>query len=236
MDQARPGVPAQLPLGIRWNDAASFESFHPAGNGQALAAVERLVPGDEQCVYLHGAPATGKSHLLQAASRAVGESGAPVAYLPLAQELDLTPDVLDGLENLSLVALDDVSVLAGAPAWEEALFHAFNRIRDHGARLLISGHDRPDAMGFLLPDLVSRLQWGLLERLHTMADEDKIGALRHRARLRGLDLPAEAGRYMLRRQPRDVHSLFQLLETLDRAALAEQRRLTVPFLRRWLGD
>lgn len=230
-----PPPTVQLPLAIRWNDAASFDSFHAAGNRQALAAVERLLTGSEGCVYLHGASGTGKSHLLQAASRCFGADGAPVAYVPLGQNLCLSPEVLHGLETLQLVALDDLGAVACKPAWEEGVFHAFNRMRDTGTRVLLSASARPEAIGFQLPDLVSRLQWGLMERLSPMDDEQKLGALRHRARLRGLDLPLDVGRYLLRRQPRDTTSLFRLLEVLDRAALAEQRRLTIPFLRRVLG-
>nr|WP_290636038.1 DnaA regulatory inactivator Hda [Aquisalimonas sp.] len=236
MAQLPPLKSAQLPLGIRWNDAASMESFCPGANAQALAAVERLLAGGEQCVYLHGAAGTGRSHLLQAASRALGDRGQSVAYLPLGQGLPLSPEVLDGMERLALVALDDLDAIAGEPAWEEAVFHAFNRLRDSGVRVLISAGDRPEAAGFLLPDLVSRLQWGLMQRLRPMDDDDKLAALRHRAGLRGLDLPAEVGRYLMRRQPRDTASLFQLLETLDQAALAEQRRLTVPFVREVLAQ
>lgn len=236
MAQLPPLKSPQLPLGIRWNDAASLESFHAAANAQALAAVQRLLSGDEQCVYLHGAAGTGKSHLLQAASRAVGDRGEAVAYLPLGQGLPLSPEVLEGMEGLALVALDDLDAIAGTPDWEEAVFHAFNRLRDSGVSILVSAGDRPEAAGFQLPDLVSRLQWGLLERLRPMDDQDKLDALRHRAGLRGLELPAEVGRYLMRRHPRDSGSLFELLETLDRAALAEQRRLTVPFVREVLSD
>ncbi|MDN3519226.1 DnaA regulatory inactivator Hda [Aquisalimonas lutea] len=227
--------PVQLPLGIRWEDAASLASFHPAGNARALAAVERLLAGEETCVYLHGPGGTGKSHLLQAAARAGSERGDPVAYLPLSERASLRPEILEGMERLDLLALDDLHCIAADAAWEEALFHAFNRMRDAGTALLLSAADRPDAVGLVLPDLVSRLQWGLRERLRPMDDDDKLAALRHRARLRGLELPAEAGAYLLRRQPRDMDSLFRLLDVLDRAALAEQRRLTIPFLRRVLA-
>ena len=52
-----------------------------------------------------------------------------------------------------------------------------------------------------------------------------------RARARGLDLSDEVGVYLLRRCPRDTHALFALLERLDKASLAAQRRLTIPFVR-----
>ena len=41
--------------------------------------------------------------------------------------------------------------------------------------------------------------------------------------------------YLLRRCPRDMDSLFNLLNRLDQASLAAQRRLTIPFVRDLLG-
>lgn len=227
-----PSTPEQLALGIRWDDTASLESFHAGENRQPLAAVQRLLAGAEQLVYLHGVAGTGKSHLLQAAARDCSRRGVAAAYLPLGQNLQ--PELLEGMEQLGLVALDDLEAVAGDPTWENALFHGFNRMRDAGTAVLIAACDRPDAIGLGLADLVSRLQWGLMERLRRMDDGQRLAALRHRAGLRGLELPQEAGQYLLRRQPRDLRSLFALLEVLDRAALAEQRRLTVPFIRKVL--
>ena len=56
-----------------------------------------------------------------------------------------------------------------------------------------------------------------------------------RARLRGFELPQETSRWLQRRFPRDMRRLYDLLDTLDEAALAAQRRLTVPFIREVLG-
>lgn len=59
--------------------------------------------------------------------------------------------------------------------------------------------------------------------------------LRLRARRRGLAIDEAAIDWLLRRVDRDLSSLTRLLDQLDRASLAEQRRITVPFLRQVLG-
>ncbi|MGH8133078.1 MAG: HdaA/DnaA family protein [Steroidobacteraceae bacterium] len=51
------------------------------------------------------------------------------------------------------------------------------------------------------------------------------------ARLRGLELPDETWQWLRRRYPRDMRALYELLDTLDEAALSAQRRLTIPFIR-----
>jgi DnaA family protein len=60
-------------------------------------------------------------------------------------------------------------------------------------------------------------------------------ALRVRALARGLDMPDETALYLQRRFPRDLRTLYELLDQIDDAAFREQRRLTVPFIREVLA-
>ncbi len=124
-----------------------------------------------------------------------------------------------------------MSVIAGQDDWERGLFDLFNRVRQSGGTLLIAGEKRADQAGFRLPDLVSRLGWGVTYVLKPLDDEAVSAALVYRARARGLQLPEETAQYLLRRFPRDLPTLFALLDTLDTASLIEQRRLTVPFVK-----
>ena len=89
-----------------------------------------------------------------------------------------------------------------------------------------------------LPDLVSRLAWGLTLYLQLLNDDDKLSALQLRAGKRGFDLPDNVGRYLLSHNTRDLSSLFDLLDHLDEASLAAQRKLTIPFVKKVaeLGD
>jgi DnaA family protein len=48
-------------------------------------------------------------------------------------------------------------------------------------------------------------------------------------------MPDETASYLLRRLPRDMPALFDLLDQLDEASLAAQRKLTVPFVKSVLG-
>lgn len=228
--------PSQLALDIRLDSGASFASYFVGANHEVVGAVRALAEGQgEPLLYLYGSPGLGKSHLLQASCRLAAERGQAVAYLPLQTALGWSPDVVEGLEALSLVAVDDVDVISVSPEWQEALFHLFNRIREAGGRLLLAAERRPADLGLQLPDLVSRLQWGLVLRLQDHDDEQKLAGLRFRARLRGLELPEETAAYLLTHCPRDLPLLFELLDRLDKASLVAQRRLTVPFVKQVLA-
>ena len=146
------------------------------------------------------------------------------------------PDALAGWEDRAVVCLDDADRLAGRDAWELALFGLFNRLADAGGRLVVSAAASPAATRFGLADLASRLAWGAVFRLEPLDDEGRGAALRLRAAHRGLELPEETARYLLRRLPRDMRALCGWLDRLDTASLAAQKRLTVPFVREVLGE
>jgi DnaA family protein len=86
-------------------------------------------------------------------------------------------------------------------------------------------------MRFSLADLASRFAAAALLPLRALDESEQRAALRLRARARGLDLPERTALYLQRRFRRDLSTLYELLDTLDEAALRTQRRLTVPFIR-----
>jgi DnaA family protein len=138
---------------------------------------------------------------------------------------------------MDLVCLDDVDAVAARPAWERGLFDLFNRLRESGVTLLVAAGKRPDRTRLQLADLVSRLGWGVTYVLKPLDEETLFAAITHRAKARGLDLPEDTARFLLRRFPRDLVSLCDLLDRLDQASLATRRRLTIPFVKAALaGD
>ncbi len=222
----------QLPLQVTLNDSASLANFIPGGNHEVMAALQDAA---QPLIYLWGAPASGKTHLLQAVCQAAAQQDLQSAYLPLAQIRELSTTVFDGLEQLALICLDDVHAIAGHPEWERALFHLYNRVRDSGARLIMTAAASPAALPVTLPDLASRLSWGLVLQLHPLQDVDKLTALQQRARNRGIELPDEVGRFLLARSTRDLSGLLEFLQRLDIASLAAQRKLTIPLVRQLLN-
>lgn len=218
----------QLPLRIGLRDSATFANFYPGENGPLCHALQQAA---EPFIYLWGGSGCGKSHLLQAACHEVSEAGGTAIYLPLAEPEGLQPQVLEGMEQMSLVCLDDLQAVAGKPDWELALFHLYNRLRDSGGRLIATADAPPAALQLGLADLVSRLGWGPVYQLSSPDDEVRSAALRLRAANRGMEMPPEVADYLLKRASRDMHALFSLLERLDEHSLAAQRKLTIPFVR-----
>ncbi|MGH8561935.1 MAG: HdaA/DnaA family protein, partial [Nevskiales bacterium] len=127
--------------------------------------------------------------------------------------------------------LDDVDAVIGRREWQEALMALCEGLRATGGSLLAVATRPPMELGLELKDLATRLAWGPVYALKPLGDDDKIRLLQQRARGRGLELPEEVGRYLLTRGAREIPALLSVLERLDNASLAAQRRLTVPFVR-----
>jgi DnaA family protein len=172
--------------------------------------------------------------LLLAACQAAAQRGERVAYVPLRRADIVVPEILRGLETTALVAIDDIDRIVGHRPWEEALLHFYNLLREAPGRLLLASSDKPSVLDLLLPDLRSRLEWGIIYQLQPLNDNQKHAALRFQAAKRGMDLPDEVADFLLRHSARDMHSLSCLLAQLERASMAAQRRLTVPFARQIL--
>lgn len=226
----------QLPLGIALRDDASLENYLPGENAQLLAELTRLVAEPRAAsLYIWGAPGNGRTHLLQGVCHAAAERGRPSVYLPLAQAASLDPGMLAGLEALEFLCIDDLDAVCGDAAWEEALFHLFNRVAAAGGAWVAAADRSPGTLPVRLADLGSRLAWGTSYRLKPLDDEARAQLLVERAARRGLRINPETADYLIRRSPRETGETLALLDRLDRASLAAKRRITIPFAREVLG-
>ncbi|NKB38867.1 MAG: DnaA regulatory inactivator Hda [Gammaproteobacteria bacterium] len=232
--ESAPGQ--QIPLAFNKYDQIDFELFEVGRNQAVVKYLNNLLKEkfDNQIAYLWGAPGSGKSHLLQAACTAAARDKLTVAYIPLKEASELSPAMLEGLESLALICLDDIDKIAGKTDWEEAIFHLYNRLRDANIPLLISSNCSPLASEVLLPDLKSRLAWGQVFHLLPLNESEALNSLMRRAHSRGFDLPNEVAGYLIKRVSRDMHSLFGVLDKLDRASLVAKKKLSIPFVRELL--
>jgi DnaA-homolog protein len=226
----------QLPLGVRIPDRAVFGTYLPARNVQAVDHL--LLVADRHRVettWICGPPGTGKTHLLQATC-VQASAAAQAGYFPLGQLKTMGVGVLEDLPQLDCLCLDDVDAVTGSRDWELALFGVLREIQERGARLVLSAAAPPALMQWALPDLGSRCAASAVFQLRTLDEEEQREALKLRARTRGMELPDETARWLQRRFPRDMRTLYDLLDALDEASLVAQRRLTVPFIRSVLKE
>jgi len=118
---------------------------------------------------------------------------------------------------------------------EEELFHAWNQAQETG-RPLVMVVDDSDGWSVRLPDLKTRLAVTPVARIH-QPDDALFGALIELLFAdRGLHIPGDALRFITGRVHRDYLTAEQVVEAIDRFAIAERARLTLPTVRRALMD
>jgi DnaA family protein len=219
-----------MPLPLRLDKHALFSAFVAGANASALAHVAAVAERKRKdIVWLWGPPSSGKTHLLQAACRVAHEGGAASMYTPL-RDGSVHADRLLGVERLGLLALDDIDAVAGNAEWEARLFSVFNEFQGRGG-LLLAARNPPASTPFRLGDLASRAAGAVVYRLQELDDAEQLAALRGHASRRGLELDAATARFLQGRVQRGMTELCGWLDRLDRASLAAQRRLTIPFVR-----
>lgn len=232
-EMVRTGAVGQLALPVSLSDDTEFTNYLALtdGGAQAQHLLQSGLP-PRSLVCLWGPAGTGKTHLALASSRLVQ----PALYLPLAALQQRSPEqVLGDVDGLALVVLDELDAVAGDSAWELAIFGLHNRVLDAGGRMLVVARASPRALPLVLADLRSRLLAGHGFGLQTYDDDQLLAILQFRAARMGLTLSADAARYLIHRLPRELNRLLEQLRVLDRAALAQQRQLTVPFIREVSG-
>jgi DnaA family protein len=231
----RQGLSNQLTLGVGLKDEATFLNYFAGKNSLLVEELKKSARGSsERVIYFYGSGGQGSTHLLQACCHEANQNGLSSVYIPLADLIDFSPAIFEGMELLDLVCIDDVHVIAGKPQWEEAFFHAYNRIHDVGGHLVVTANALPKSLGLVLPDVVSRLSSGIVFQLQALTDDEKLHVLIMRAERRGMTLSEEVGKFILTHCPRHMSTLFAALDALDKVSLAAQRKLTVPFVKKVL--
>lgn len=229
-------APQQIPLPIQLRASSVFASYCMGANHEVLSALQSLHnTGPSPVVFLYGASGVGKTHLLQAACVRASEQQQQASYLPLRELQRYGPELLQGAERMDLVCLDDVSEVVQQPLWNRALFNLHLDLEERGGKLLLADEQTPAALPIALPDLASRILAGTVLRVQPLDDAAQIEALQLHAGQRGLILPEDVVSYLLRRLPRDMHTLCGFLDELDLASLTAQRKLTVPFVKQVLA-
>ena len=221
-----------MALPFKLGERGTFEEFVAGGNGEL---VERLRSGRRHgqafdCLWLFGEAGTGKTHLLQAICHE--ESNA--AYIP-AREIDAKDDPIEAYGKFDTVTVDDVTEWIGEDGSERPLMGLYNVLRDRYARLVLTADRSPRDLAFALPDLGSRLRAASCYRVQPLTDRGRLRLLAAVANERGLDLPDDVARFLLARTNRDQRELLGVLDRLDKASLAQGRRLTIPFVKQTLG-
>lgn len=223
----------QYSLDVALRPFATFATFVSPDDSELLLLLKDLAqPRNEpRQFFLWGASQTGKSHLLQAICNQLADTNQKAFYISLKELENINSKILNDLHQLDVVCIDDVDRVLGNEEWDKALFQLINELRIGNKSLVIAATLNPSDANLSLPDLASRLLWGPVYKLNHLTDQQKETALQLHAKAQGFDISADVCSYLLNRYPRELAKLIELLDLLDEQSLAQQRKVSVPFVK-----
>lgn len=209
----------QLPLALPYAPSYGREDFVLGpSNASALRLIEGWPAWPARIVLLSGPPGSGKTHLVHV--WAASADAEIVEAAPLALE-----DVVSRLAPGAAVAVENVQP-ASVP--ERALFHLINGVQEAGGTLLLSSRKPAEDWAVSLPDLRSRLRLAAPIDLAPPEDETLRLVLVKLFADRQLFVDKPLIDYLVSRMERSLSAAVDLVEALDREALAAGRRITRP--------
>ena len=119
---------------------------------------------------------------------------------------------------------------------EEELFHAWNEAQESGRPLVMVSDEAPPAWSPRLPDLRTRLAVTPVTAIRQPDDALFEALIELFFADRGLHAPREVLRFMSGRLTREYWTAERAVEEVDRFAIAERARLTLPTVRRALAE
>jgi DnaA family protein len=212
----------QLLLGITSSGMEDFNSFYIFdGNKCAFDCISNLILSDDiehqnQFIYLYGNEYCGKSHLLKIAFSEAQKKGYPAIYFDLSQYVDMDPGtILDGVEDLTVICIDNVDKIKNSWEWQSELFSLYNRwmSRRSGA-FIVAANDVADNVGFSKPDLITRLLSGVTLELEVVPLDLLPELLVMREKWRGGELNIKQAKTLVNNFPNIVDCL-KALDELD---------------------
>jgi len=224
-------VSEQLPVQFELQSTQNFSAFYPGNNKEIISHLQKLFTNKEQQIFLWGEAGSGKSHLLQATCQEANNTNKTSFFFSLDAKALPPTSILDGLENIDLVCFDNIDQISGNSKWEQAFFNFFNLHRDNDNYLLLSALCPPKYLEIQLPDLKTRMNWGLTLKLKPLTDEQLLKALTYKADALGFEIPTNVGKFLMNHYTSDLPSIWKLLDKIEQATLIAQRKLTIPFLK-----
>ncbi len=215
----------QIPFDLGHRHAYEREDFFVSdSNREAIAWLDKWPNWSAPALIIFGAPASGKTHLLQVWKKEVA------AKEILLQEL-VTETINRIIGTSQTVIIDNVSQAMGKKDKEEALFHLYNLMLERKGHLLVTTSIPIREWPILLPDLKSRLRATPSVSVSPPDDNLMAVVLTKLFSDRQIFVSQEVIQFILPRIERSFLTIRHLVNKIDHKALSEKRAVTIPLIR-----
>jgi chromosomal replication initiator protein len=199
----------------------AFDSFViGSSNRFAHAAALAVAEGPAEAynpLFIYGGAGLGKTHLLHAIGRYVGECHPSLRACYVTTEQFMNEFIL-ALQRrtitefhrryraVDLLMVDDIQFLEGKERTQEEFFHTFNALHPH-SQIVITSDRLPKKISTLEERLRTRFEWGLITDIQPPDLETRIAILQTKAETDGLAVSPEIMDYIASRIQTNIREL-----------------------------
>ena len=215
----------QLGLPILLDSKMLLDNF--IANSELVNLIHQLFQDKKASeIYVYGLTGQGKTHVLQGVVLKALASDKNAIYIDC---IDSFPEhLLDFIDQLSFISLDNVDLICKEN--QEIFFDLYNRARQAGVVILVSGSSLPADLT-VMKDLKTRLSLAAVYKLEALNDELTIEVLNKQMNDRNLTIDSKIYEYLFKNYSRDLNTLVSAMNQLDKASLQSKKAISIPFVK-----
>jgi chromosomal replication initiator protein len=251
--QARPktvksALPQQtLSLGRKY---ASLDSFVVGSSNRLAHTGATMVterPGHPNPLFVYGPTGVGKTHLLEGILSETRRLHANFHAVYLTAE-QFTTSFLEALHRngfpsfrskyrgVNLLLIDDAQFFAGKRATAVEFMHTVDVLVSAGKQVVVSADRSPAELRELAPELTTRLAGGMVAKMEPADHATRLGIVRDRARLLGLEIDADVQEFLATHLTAHARELVGALNQLLATSRIRGERVTKAIAEEALAD
>ena len=215
----------QLGLPISLDSKMLLDNF--IANSELVNLINQLFLDKKASeIYVYGLSGQGKTHVLQGVVLKALENDKNAIYIDCT---DPFPEHLfDFINQLSFIIFDNVDLISNEN--QETFFDLYNRARQAGVVILVSGSGLPADLN-VMKDLKTRLSLAAVYKLEELNDELTIDVLNKQMNDRNLTIDSKIYEYLFKNYSRDLNTLVSAMNELDKASLQSKKAISIPFVK-----
>ncbi|MCD4776305.1 MAG: chromosomal replication initiator protein DnaA [Candidatus Aegiribacteria sp.] len=213
----------------------TFEHFIVGPNNQlahagALAVSRDIDSTTYNPLFIYGGVGLGKTHLIQAIAHHLRKDDPKKTFSYLSTELLVETFIKGVIQNdytkfrklfqgIDYLLLDDIQFLKGKVETQEAFFHRFNELHQHGKQIVLTSDRPPHELQDLPERLISRFQWGLVADIKPPEYETRLAILQLLVKDEELDVSHDVLDYIassIRKNVRQLSGVIHRLAAMSR--------------------